>query len=84
MKMKPIRVYDNEGKASSGWKFGTAEWTSVGCYDERGFAKKPRKERGWVLVDCDGLERYCEGNYQDFIPFANMILENYGMKTRIS
>ena len=84
MKNKPIRVYDNEGRVSSGWKFRADEWTSVGCYDERGFKKKPKRERGWVLTDCDGLERYCAGNYQDFIPFANMVLENYGMATRIS
>lgn len=83
MKNKPIRAKDNDGKAVFGWKFRHDEWTVVGLY-KNGVKQKPKREKGWVLTDCDGLERYCEGNWQDFVPFANQILENYGMQTRIS
>lgn len=65
------------------WKYRYTNWTSVGVY-KNGVCQKPKKERGWELIDCDGLSRVCEGNWNDFVPFANLILENYGMKTRFT
>lgn len=75
--MKTLKVY-YEGQPQPGWSFGTFKGTQVGT------GIKPRSIAGWQINSPDGCERLCEGNYQQFVPFANLILDNYGCSTRIS
>jgi len=75
--MKTLRVIDTNGQSVKGWRFGTFKATQVGV-------GKPRNITGWAIVSPDGCERSCEGNYQQFVPFANMILSNYGCQPNVS
>jgi hypothetical protein len=75
--MKTLLVKDSNGQHDKGWLFGTYKATQVGV-------GRPRLSVGWALQSPDGCLRHCEGNYQQFVPFANMVLGNYGMQTRIS
>jgi hypothetical protein len=75
MKTARVRIADGTplGCPYPGWQFGTFTAINVGVPN-----CKPRKISGWKLVSPDGCERCCEGNWQQFVPFANMVLENYG------
>lgn len=75
--MKALKVQYN-GKGQAGWKAGPTKAINVTV------GQKPRKVTGWTIISPDGCERFCEGNYQQFVPFANMVLANYGVTTRIS
>lgn len=75
--MKRLKLFRN-GSLVSGWQFGHTKAVNLTL------GKRPRKVSGWTLISEDGCERFCEGNYQQFIPFANVILENYGIQTRLS
>jgi len=46
--------------------------------------KKPRKVRGWQLTTADGCERFCEGSWIDFVPFARAIADNYNANIPLS
>lgn len=76
--MKSLRVKDNAGQSQAGWQFGTFTGTQVGT------SIKPRRITGWQITSPDGCERFCEGNYQQFVPFANTILSNYGCQPNVS
>lgn len=39
---------------------------------------------GWVLQTHDGYNRFCEGNWRDFVPFVHEIAHNYGCKCKLS
>ena len=75
--MTTLRVIDNAGQPVKGWKFGTFKATQVGV-------GKARKITGWTIVSPDGCERFSEGNYQQFVPFANLVLDNYGCQQTVS
>lgn len=79
--MKTLKVYrDNgtpRGEYVPGWQCGTFKATQVGV-------GKPRKISGWCIKSPDGCERYSEGNWQQFVPYANLVLENYGNKQTVS
>lgn len=66
-----------DGKPVPGWRFKLTTAIVV-CDGPR------RTVVGWSLFDPDGVERFCEGTWKDFVPFANTVLENYGISTRIS
>jgi hypothetical protein len=76
--MKALRAKDLAGKHVPGWTFGTFKGVNVIL------GQKPRATTGWQITSPDGCERYSEGNYQQFVPFANMILSNYGCQPNIS
>ena len=71
--MKSLKVKDTSGQQVKGWQFGTFKGVQVGVG-----LQKPRHITGWSIIAPDGYERFCEGNYQQFVPFANTILSNYG------
>jgi hypothetical protein len=81
--MKPLRVKTTAGLPVPGWKFGTFKAVHVGVY-AGGKLQKPRKISGWQIVSPDGCARSVEGNYQQFIPFANLVLSNYGCAQTVS
>ena len=76
--MKTLPVKTNDGQPMKGWSFGTFKAVQL----RNGF--KPRQCAGWQLNSPDGCQRFSEGNWQQFVPFANLVLDNYGCKTRIS
>ena len=76
--MKSLHV-KRGGLPENGWKFGTFKGWNCG-----GNLPKARHISGWQLKSPDGCYRLCEGNWQQFVPFANLVLENYGVDTRIS
>jgi len=75
--MKTLRVKDNMGQPQPGWQFGTFKATQVGV-------GKPRQISGWQIQSPDGCVRSWEGNWQQFVPFANMVLANYGCQQTVS
>lgn len=72
--MNEIKVIDNDGKPVQGWRYGTFFGTHLVT------GKNPRKIWGWSLVSPDGIERFSEGSFEKFVPFANLVLENYGCR----
>lgn len=78
MKTLPVKTVD--GQPVKGWSFGTFR----NVWNCGGNVGRPRKISGWTLRDPDGVERNCEGNWQQFVPFARQIIENYGFTTNIS
>lgn len=78
--MKTLRVLDENNNAVRGWYFGTFK-NLLNC---GGNTDKPRRMSGWSIVSPDGQERFIEGNWQQFVPFATRIINNYGCKTLIS
>jgi hypothetical protein len=75
--MNALKVKDGNGQAVKGWSFGTFEATQVGV-------GKARRIKGWCLRSHDGVERYSEGNWQQFVPFAQLVIGNYGFKSDLS
>ena len=78
--MKPISV-EYQGKPDPGWAIGTFKdvWNVGGNLPRAG-----RRISGWQLRSPDGVIRMREGNWEQFVPFANEVLSNYGCSTRIS
>ena len=76
--MTTLRVKDANGNHVPGWTFGT--FAGVQLINGR----KPRKIVGWQITSPDGCERFNEGNWQQFVPFANLVLSNYGNRPDIS
>jgi hypothetical protein len=81
--MKALPVKKNDGQFQKGWQFGTFKATQIGVF-LGGRLQKPRHISGWQIQSPDGCKRFSEGNWQQFVPFANLILDNYGIATRIS
>lgn len=71
-------VKDSNGFKSTGWQFGTQKAVQLVS------GLKPRHVTGWVLRSPDGVERFSEGNWQQFVPFAQLIISNYGCTSTIS
>lgn len=76
--MKTLRVKTNDGQTQAGWLFGTFKGVNLVS------GKKPRQITGWQITSPDGVERFSEGNYQQFVPFANLVLDNYGCRPSVS
>lgn len=76
--MKKLNVKDSYDFPVKGWSFGTFRCTQVGL------GIPTRKISGWQLNSPDGVERFSEGNWQQFIPFVHLVVENYGCKTNLS
>jgi len=76
--MKSINVKDQFGLPSKGWKFGTTKAVNLTL------GQKPRKVVGWTLISPDGCERFSEGNWQQFVPYAQLIISNYGCTSNLS
>ena len=74
--MKRLNVVDALGPVA-GWSFGYQKALHIGV-------GKPRMIAGWVIRSPDGVERFSEGNWQQFVPFAIRVVENYGAKTTLS
>ena len=81
--MKNFTCKDEQGLLSRGWAFGTFKATQVGVY-LGGMRQKPRQIAGWQLRSPDGCLRYCEGNWQQFVPFAQQVIQNYGCTSNLS
>jgi hypothetical protein len=77
--MKPISV-EYQGKPDPGWAIGTFK----DAWNVGGNLPKDRRISGWQLRSPDGVIRMREGNWEQFVPFANEVLSNYGCSTRIS
>lgn len=78
--MRALKVLDENNNVVKGWYFGTFKnILNVGC----GLAK-PRRISGWSIISPDGQERFNEGNWHQFVPFALRIVNNYGYKTHLS
>jgi hypothetical protein len=77
--MTTLKVKDSQGLAVKGWAFRTFKAIQVGNSLE-----KPRNIRGWELISHDGYVRCCEGNWQQFVPFAQLIISNYGFTSTLS
>lgn len=75
--MKTLRVKTNDGQTQTGWAFDTFTALQIGV-------EKPRRISGWMLVSPDGVARFCEGNWQKFVPFANLVLGNYDCQPNVS
>lgn len=75
--MKTLKVKDKNGQPVKGWSFGTVKAIQLGV-------GKPRKMVGWQLNSPDGCERFCEGNWQQFVPFVQLVIGNYGFTSTIS
>ena len=69
-----------QGKPDPGWAFGRFE----NLWNCGGNLPKDRRISGWQLQSSDGVIRMREGNWEQFVPFANEVLSNYGCETRIS
>lgn len=78
--MKTLRVLDENNNIVRGWYFGTFK-NVLNC---GGNIEKPRRISGWSIVSPDGVERLNEGNWEQFVPFAKRIVNNYGFKTLLS
>lgn len=76
--MTTLKVTDSYGFEIKGWSFGTFKVTQVGL------GIPTRKISGWQINSPDGVERFCEGNWQQFVPYAIRVVENYGYKTNLS
>lgn len=77
--MKSFKVYDSYGFLVKGWSFGTFKGINIGNHLD-----KPRQIVGWQLNSPDGIERFSEGNWQQFVPFVHLVVGNYGCKTNLS
>lgn len=78
LNMKTLRVLTISGMPQPGWQFGTAKALNITL------GRKPRRVSGWTLISPDGCERFNEGNWQQFAPFANLVLDNYGCRKTLS
>lgn len=78
--MKTLPVKDSNGQPVKGWSFGTFR----NVFAAGGNEPRPRKINGWMLQDPDGHVRHCEGNWQNFVPFVQTIVGNYGFTCNIS
>ena len=76
--MNTLKVKDENGQPVKGWSFGTFKGVNLTS------GQKPRQIRGWQLNSPDGVERLCEGNWQQFVPFAQLIISNYGYTSTLS
>lgn len=78
--MATINVRDSFGQHVKGWELGTFKnHIQVG-----NSLFKPRKISGWFIRSNDGYTRYNEGNWQQFVPFARLVISNYGFTTNLS
>lgn len=77
--MSILSIKDSNGYPVRGWTFGTFKAIQVGVG-----IRKSRKIFGWIIRSDDGQERYCEGNWQQFVPFARQIVSNYGFTTNLT
>lgn len=75
--MNTIKIKDSQGQPVKGWTFGTFSGVQVGV-------GKARQIKGWVLRAPDGYERYSEGNWQQFVPFAQLVFSNHGFSSTLS
>jgi len=76
--MHTLKVKDQSGLPVKGWSFGATKAVNLTS------GQKPRHVRGWSLHSPDGQERFCEGNWEQFVPFANLIISNYGCTVNLS
>lgn len=76
--MKSLKVKDSNGQHVTGWTFGTFKAVQVGT------GIGPRKIQGWQINSPDGVERFSEGNWQQFVPFAQLVISNYGCTSTLS
>ncbi len=77
MKRTATRLQDKEGNVYK-WTF----WYMSAINLTLG--RKPRIVHGWAFTDHEGYERFCEGNWIDFVPYFRMIADNYGLVTTLS
>ena len=77
--MSRVMVKSADGKTASRWQFGRVPKATHLLAGH-----KPRHVSGWVLIDPEGYERFNEGTWEQFIPFANRVLENYGFQPTFS
>jgi hypothetical protein len=78
--MTTLSVKDEQGQPVKGWSFGAfRNVTNCGL-----FPRPARRISGWQLNSPDGVERFSEGNWQQFVPFALRIIGNYGCSTHLS
>lgn len=91
--MKALKVRDKDGWLIRGWYFGTfRDYWQVGVFEaskdtnEKNLRirETSRKISGWKIVSHDGIIRLNEGNWQQFVPFARLIVSNYGYTVNIS
>ena len=78
--MASLNVRDSNGQFQKGWSFKTFK----NIYNCGGNLPAPRRISGWSLTSPDGVERSCEGNWQQFVPFVQLIVSNYGCTSNIS
>jgi hypothetical protein len=76
--MKKLKVRDSNGQPVKGWAFGYGKAVHLVS------GQKPRNVVGWTLKSPDGVERFSEGNWQQFVPFANRVIENYGCTSELN
>ena len=74
-------VKDANGQPQKGWSFGTFKdaWNCGGNIQGKG-----RRISGWQLRSPDGVLRLNEGNWQQFVPFARLVIANYGCTSTLS
>jgi hypothetical protein len=77
--MTSFKVKDSQGLPQRGWGFETEKGFQVGIP-----GRKARKISGWVIKSPDGTRRFSEGNWQQFVPFAQQIISNYGCTSTLS
>lgn len=75
MKINWFFVADGEGK-----KFKWGFWWVNNAVS----TVKPGRISGWILQTHDGYNRFCEGNWRDFVPFVHQIASNYGCTSKLS
>lgn len=82
--MNTIKVKDEYGRHVKGWTFRHVRAvTQIGVY-KNGVQQSPRLITGWELIAPGEKPRFCEGNWQQFVPFARLIIENHGYTTNLS
>ena len=90
--MKNIRTYYSDGNHAPGWTFRREKCIGLFAHgNDKTHVREPgrqyrwlREMSGWTLTAPDGTERFCEGNWEQFVTFANMVLDNHGLKPVLS
>ncbi len=78
MKTSSIKVKDARGQAVTGWS--VLRIKNAVCVGHR----RARMASGWALCEPDGYERFCEGNWEVFVAYAQSVFSNYGLTAQIS
>jgi hypothetical protein len=73
--MSTLKVKDSLGLPVKGWRFQRTWFTGD---------KATSKVWGWLLIAPDGYRRFNPGNWQQFVPFARLVISNHGYTTTLS